>query len=176
MFLVSVSLLYRKCFVNICPAADDHFYLLIYLCIYILVWKRSRNFWGFNLRKEQSRVKRSQSRFALERNNAIISLFSTVILGIIGRMAKINWGLCCNSPSLSQRAMLSLTYIVYQMLFKDLFAPAAILFQFLLQLSSLNNLMSMKNDANLTNPVFRIFLPELPGREAPRRWPCSLLG
>lgn len=120
-------------------------------------------------------MKCSQSRFALERNNAIISLFSVVILGIIGRMAKINWGLCCSSPSLSQRGMVSLTYIVYQM-FKALFAPAAILFHFLLQLSSLNNLMSMKNDANLTNPVFRIFLPELPSREAPRQWLYSLLG
>lgn len=122
-------------------------------------------------------MKCSQSCFALERNNAIISLFSAVIPGLIGKMAKINWGLSLlNSPSLSQRAMLSLTYVVYQMFLKDLFAPAAILFHFLLQLSSLNNLMSMKNDANLTNPVFRIFLPELPSREAPRRWLYSLLG
>lgn len=70
----------------------------------------------------------SQSRFALERNKAIISLFSAVILGIMGRMAEINWGLCCFAVlPFSARAMLSLTYIVYQ-IFKDLFAPGTMLF------------------------------------------------
>lgn len=45
--------------------------------------------------------------------------------------------------------MLSLTYVVYQMFLEDLFAPAAILFHFLLQISSLNVLMNTKSDANL---------------------------
>lgn len=115
---------YHKCFVNICPAANHHFYLLIYSWIYILLWKHSCNSWALIYGRNRGRMKHSQSRFALERNNTIISLFSAVILGIIGRKAEINWGLFCNSPSLSQRAMLSLTYFVYQMLFKDHFCTS----------------------------------------------------
>lgn len=146
MFLISISLLYHKCFVNICPAADDHFYLLTYSYIYIVVWKHIHNSWALICGRNTTQW--NAALLCTWEEKCIISLFFKVIPDIIGSIAIMSSVLCWNSPSLSQRAMLSHTSIVYQMFLEDLFAPDAILFLFVLQISSLNILAHTKNYAN----------------------------